>query len=260
MSIYAIFGLVTSAVPLVARRLARPLQPAAGGGLVLLASLGLLLFLSTGSIAPFALWSLALLLAILNAGLFIESAAVRMPVLSQVGSVLSWAILGLWWYRDGGSGRHPSQHRGRHRADADHARRPRLGARSWEPSDGPPPRSSARAPRSDCSATRFSSSWRSIQQWSLPPWPLFGSLAVATLAVSVTSLATRGPAAARVRRRRRGAGHHRLGRGGRLGVDGPARVRGDLGLRARLDCGAARDQRRGVRASAARPSRCSSAS
>ena len=28
-------------------------------------------------------------------------------------------------------------------------------------------------------------------QWSLPPWPLFGSLAVATLAVSVTSLATR---------------------------------------------------------------------
>ena len=93
MSIYALFGIVTAAVPLIARRLARPLRPAAGGGLVLLASLGLLVFLSSGSIAPFALWSLALLLAILNAGLFIESAAVRMPALSQLGSVLSWAVL-----------------------------------------------------------------------------------------------------------------------------------------------------------------------
>ena len=66
--------------------------------MVLLASLGLLLCLSVGAIAPSALWALALLLSILNAGLFIESAAGRMPVLARAGSLLSRAMLGLWWY------------------------------------------------------------------------------------------------------------------------------------------------------------------
>ena len=187
VSIYALFGIVTSAVPLVARRLARPLRPAAGGGLVLLASLGLLLFLSSGSIAPFALWSLALLLAILNAGLFIESAAVRMPALSQVGSVLSWVdpracggteppavvgvlpslavVTGLTLITLGG-------HAWAHFSLQAFAGRSHAGATA--------------APRRwDCSVTPSCSSWRCNPQWSLPPWPLFGSLAVATLAVSV---------------------------------------------------------------------------
>ena len=191
VTIYVLFGVVTSAVPLVARRLARPLRPAAGGGLVLLASLGLLLFLSSGSIAPFAVWSLALLLAILNAGLFIESAAVRMPALSQVGSVLSWAILGLWWYRTAAVvGVLPSL------AVVTGLTLITLGGHTWA-------HFSLKSARDEATPDHFTATALGLlghaflffvalnPQWSLPPWPLFGSLAVATLAVSVTSLATR---------------------------------------------------------------------
>ena len=52
---------------------------------MLLASLALLLFLVVRPVAPAALWALALLLAILNAGLFIESASGGLPVLSLAG-------------------------------------------------------------------------------------------------------------------------------------------------------------------------------
>jgi uncharacterized membrane protein len=191
VSIYALFGIVTAAVPLIARRLARPLRPAAGGGLVLLASLGLLVFLSSGSIAPFALWSLALLLAILNAGLFIESAAVRMPALSQLGSLLSWAVLSLWWYRTAAVvGILPSL------AVVTGLTLITLGGHAWA-------HFSMAGPRDDTTAEERSGTALGLlghtflffvalnPQWSLPPWPLFGALAVATLAVSVTSLATR---------------------------------------------------------------------
>ena len=39
----------------------------------------------------------AMLLAIVDAGLFIESAAGAMPLLSAVGAVLSWIVLAVWW-------------------------------------------------------------------------------------------------------------------------------------------------------------------
>ena len=57
----------------------------------------MLLFLAAGPRAAAGLWGLAFLLAILNAGLFIESAAGRLPLLSVVGSALSWLVLGVWW-------------------------------------------------------------------------------------------------------------------------------------------------------------------
>ena len=53
----------------------RLLLPHWGSGAVLLASLGVLLFLATGPVTPAALWGLALLIVILDAGLFIEGAA-----------------------------------------------------------------------------------------------------------------------------------------------------------------------------------------
>ena len=96
------FGVTLTAIPVRARRLGRPLRPEAGSGLVLIASLALLLFLSAGSIAPAALWALALLLAILNAGLFVESASSRLPAVSQAGSVLSWLVLAAWWSETAG--------------------------------------------------------------------------------------------------------------------------------------------------------------
>ena len=66
MVLYATFAIVYLAVPVVARRARRPLEPALGSGVVLLASLAMLMFLSGGSIAPQALWGFALLLAILE--------------------------------------------------------------------------------------------------------------------------------------------------------------------------------------------------
>ena len=74
----------------------RPLQPAGGAGLVLLASLGLLLFLSTGPIAPEALWALALL-AILNAGIFVESVPAGFRCCLGPEQRTPWVILALWW-------------------------------------------------------------------------------------------------------------------------------------------------------------------
>ncbi len=103
VTIYAAFGLVSLGVPVVARRASRPLQPAWGSGAVLLLGLGLLFFLSLGPVAPAALWALALLLAITNAALFVESAAGRLPIVSQVGSIFSWIVLMTWWARAAGS-------------------------------------------------------------------------------------------------------------------------------------------------------------
>ncbi len=85
------------------RRRSQPLTPAWGGGVVLILGLCLLFFLSLGPVAPAALWALALLLAITNAALFIESAAGRLPALSQVGSLFSWVVMASWWCSAAGS-------------------------------------------------------------------------------------------------------------------------------------------------------------
>jgi uncharacterized membrane protein len=95
--LYAIFGVFYLGVPIVARRLGRPLEPRWGGGAVVLGSLVMLLFLAAGPRAAAALWGMAFLLALLNAGLFVESAAGRLPALSVAGSLLSWLVLGVWW-------------------------------------------------------------------------------------------------------------------------------------------------------------------
>ena len=65
--------------------------------MLLLLSLGLLFFLAAGPLAQAALWGLALLLVILNAGLFLEAGTLRRPVLALAGTVLSWVLIGVWW-------------------------------------------------------------------------------------------------------------------------------------------------------------------
>jgi hypothetical protein len=102
VSLYAVFGLFALGVPLIARRTERPLEPASGSGIVLIAGLTLLLFLAAGSVAPAAIWGLALLLAIFNAALFVESASGRLPVIALAGGALSWTVLGVWWWRAAG--------------------------------------------------------------------------------------------------------------------------------------------------------------
>jgi hypothetical protein len=95
--IYGVFALFYLGVPMLARRLGRPLEPVGGAAALLLVSLALLFFLAFGSAAQAALWGLALLLVVLNAGLFLEGAAGRFPVLSIVGTMMSWLVLAAWW-------------------------------------------------------------------------------------------------------------------------------------------------------------------
>ncbi|MEA2601365.1 MAG: hypothetical protein QOF89_2357 [Acidobacteriota bacterium] len=97
ISIYAVFGLLYLGVPVLARRLNRRLPPAGSGAFLLLLSLGLLFFLAAGPLAQASLWGLALLLVILNAGLFLEAGTLRRPLLALAGTVLSWLLIGVWW-------------------------------------------------------------------------------------------------------------------------------------------------------------------
>jgi uncharacterized membrane protein len=191
VAVYVAFGLVSLAVPVVARRMSRPLQPAWGGGVVLVFGLTLLFFLSLGPVAPAALWALALLLAITNAGLFIESAAGRLPAISQVGSVLSWLLMMTWWSQAAGSvGVLPSL------LVVVGLSLVTLAGHSW----------SVRAAAGDAPAAQapftrglylglighlFLAVLATDRAWALPPWPVFAALAAMTLATSAAALWSR---------------------------------------------------------------------
>ena len=95
--LYAVFGLLHLGVPVVARRRNTPLGPPHAPGLVLLASLPLLVFVAHRVEGVAALWGLALLLAILNAGVFIEATSARTDWLTVAGGLLSWWVLLEWW-------------------------------------------------------------------------------------------------------------------------------------------------------------------
>jgi uncharacterized membrane protein len=97
LALYAVFGLFYLGVPLAARRLGRKLRPEGASSVLLLAGLALLGFLSLGPVAPSAVWGLALLLTLLNAGLFLEAREERRPALALAGVVLSWFLIALWW-------------------------------------------------------------------------------------------------------------------------------------------------------------------
>ena len=202
VAIYTVFGLVTLGVPIIARRLQRPLQPAWGSGGVVLASLLLLLFIAAGDVAPAGLWALALLLAILNAALFVENVgavhdpgAVRerpLPLIAQMGSVLSWIVLATWWGRAAGSvGVLPSL------TVLTGLALVTLAGHAWSVV-GERRSGMTSAPLTFSGGLYLALAGHLFlavlalnRQWALPPWPLFGSLAVITLATSAASLVTR---------------------------------------------------------------------
>jgi hypothetical protein len=97
LALYGVFSLFYLGVPLAARRFGRSLKPGGLSVVLLFAALGLLLFLAAGPVAASALWGLALLLAVLNVGLFAEGAAGRFPVATLLGVLLSWGVLAVWW-------------------------------------------------------------------------------------------------------------------------------------------------------------------
>jgi len=97
LALYAVFGLFYLGVPMAARRLGRRLRPEGASSVLLLAGLALLAFLSLERVAPSSIWGLALLLTLLNAGLFLEAREERRPALALAGVLLSWLLIGLWW-------------------------------------------------------------------------------------------------------------------------------------------------------------------
>jgi hypothetical protein len=193
VAIYSVFGAISLAVPIVARRTSRALEPAWGSGVVLLLGLGLLFFLSTGSIAPAALWALALLLAITNAALFVESAAGRLPGLSQAGSLLSWVVLLVWWSQAAGSvGVLPSL------LVMVGLTLVTLAGHSWSlrataGKGGTPEPSFARGLYLGLVGHFFLLILVADRSWSLPPWPVFAALGAITLGTSAAALWSRLP-------------------------------------------------------------------
>ena len=189
--LYGAFGAYSFAVPLIARRIGRTIEPAWGGGAVLIASLLVLLFLATGTHSASAVWGLAVLLAILNAGIFIESASGELPALSVVGGALSWIVLAVWWGNAAAAvGILPSL------LFLVILTLTMLGGHAWAYRN-------ARS-ASDFDPTKFGFHqgtylgllghlflfFTAIEPtWSIPPWPLFAALAVLTLALTATSIA-----------------------------------------------------------------------
>ena len=147
-------------------------------------------------IAPEALWALALLLAILNAGLFVESAGARMPALSIAGGVLSWAILALWWNRAAGSVGVLSS-----LAVLIGLTLLMLGGHAWGRRKNPPQTTGETDAVSLFTSGVFLGFGGHLflfllalnREWSIPPWPLFGALAVISLGTSAAALYSRLP-------------------------------------------------------------------
>jgi hypothetical protein len=190
VALYGMFAAFYFSVPMLGRRIGRALQPAWGPGAVLIASLVMLFFLAGGPRSPAALWGLGLLLAVLNAGVFIESAAVQLPAVSLAGSALSWVVLGVWWSNAAGAiGVMPSL------LVLTLLTLVMLGGHSWAHASG-------RSGRNDPARHGFRrGTYFGLlghlfllfvalnRDWSGVPWPMFGALIVMTLAVSAASLA-----------------------------------------------------------------------
>jgi uncharacterized membrane protein len=191
VTLYAAFALFYLGVPLAWRRQRQEMSPRWGGGALLIASLALLLFLAAGPQAAAALWGLALLLAIVNAGLFIESASGAMPLLSVVGAVLSWMVLAVWWDNAAAAvGVLPSL------LVLVGLTLIMLGGHAWAHAnssrDGPPATEPLFSFRHGVYLALVGQLFLAVvarsPEFYAPPWPLFGALAVMTLATTAAAL------------------------------------------------------------------------
>ena len=208
---FVAFALLYLGVPQFARWRGAPLEPKAGPGIVLILGLMLLMYFADARMATAGLWGMALLLAILNAALFIESASTSLPFLALAGSLVSWVVLGVWWGEAAADVgllssllvvvglslvmvggyiwglRYAAPVKAADDADAacpPHAQSPRVG--------DPGPRGNGLWLA--LVGHLFLFGVASNLEWAIPPWPLFGAMAVITLAFSVAALAARNPA------------------------------------------------------------------
>jgi uncharacterized membrane protein len=94
--IYAGFALFFIGVPVLARRLRRDIVSQRTMLLLVIGSIGVLFFLATGTIAPHALWALAILLVIINAGAISEARTTENSVLAISAIIVSWIVITTW--------------------------------------------------------------------------------------------------------------------------------------------------------------------
>jgi uncharacterized membrane protein len=97
LALYGIFALFFLGVPILARRFDRKLAPRGAITAIVLLSIAVLFFLAGGALANASLWGLALMLGILNAGAFIEARAALNPVFAAAAMILSWIVIAVWW-------------------------------------------------------------------------------------------------------------------------------------------------------------------
>jgi hypothetical protein len=142
---------------------------------------------------------MALLLAILNAALFVESAAGGLPLVTLAGGLLSWLVLFVWWQRAAAVvGLLPSL------LVIVMLTLVMLGGHAWaRRRAAAAPAVPAADPPTDLGSSFANGLWLALvghlflvavagnADWALPPWPLFGAMAVITLAISITALAER---------------------------------------------------------------------
>ncbi len=95
--VFGAFGLFYIAVPLLAARAKKRLDPGPASALVLLASTALVLFLAAGPVARVALAGIGALLALLNLGLLSVVASGPWRILRVAGVLVSWLVLAVWW-------------------------------------------------------------------------------------------------------------------------------------------------------------------
>ncbi len=193
---FAAFALLYLGVPQIARRRGAPLQPSGGPGIVLLLGLLLLGYFADARVAAAGLWGLALLLAILNAALFIESASASLPILALAGSLISWIVLLAWWSEAAAAVGLLSS-----LLVVVGLSLVMVGGYIWGLRYAAPARPDE--PQVMGAPIGSHGLWLALLghlflfavaanfDWAVPPWPLFGALAVVTLAFSTAALAAR---------------------------------------------------------------------
>jgi hypothetical protein len=183
-------ALIWMIVPALARRAGRGLEPAAGSGLVLFATAGFMLFLASPGMAPAGQWAFAMLLVVLNAGLFVESSGRPLHPLSIAAGVV--ALLGLVALEGAvtGAGVLTSL------ALVTGIGLASMAIHAWAhalPSVAPP--AAFREGRYLGLAPHLAVALVALTGGAgLAPWPWLGAMAVLTLGMSAASLATRLPA------------------------------------------------------------------
>ena len=192
VAIYVAFGLVSLGVPVVARRISRPLQPAWGGGVVLLARAepAVLSLARTGG-AGRALGAGAASGHHQRRAVHRERRRTPADRVSQVGSVLSWVLMVTWWSQAAGSvGVLPSL------MVVVGLTLVTLAGHAWSVRSVGADGATAQAPFArglylGLIGHLFLLLLATDRTWSLPPWPVFAALAAMTLATSAAALWSR---------------------------------------------------------------------